>query len=198
MARPPNEDRQPEILDATCRVIARVGIPGLYVRHVAAEAGVSRALVGYYFQTRDELLRAALAFAEQRAIDEIARRMAASGTSDSAIDRISEALALEFDGSPAVRDNWVIWSELSQAALFDESMRPALAHWSQEWNDAVARTIREGQADGSIPPSVDPAAASERLTGLVDGLGDRWLLGEIAPERAQALVRTAVARELST
>jgi len=194
MARPPNEDRQPEILGATCRVIARVGVPGLSVRLVAEEASVSRALVGYYFSTRHDLLRAALAFAEQRAIDEISKRVDTDGTPT---ERITQALVLEFDGSAPVRDNWVIWSELAQAALFDESMRPALAHWSQEWNDAVARTIRDGQSDGSVSASVDPEATAERLTGLVDGLGDRWLLGEIAPERAQTLVRDAVHAELS-
>jgi len=187
------EDRRPEILDATCRVIAKVGIPGLYIRRVAEEAGVSRALISYYFQTRDDLLQAALAFAEQRAIDEIASRTH-SGT---AIERITQALVLEFDDSPAVRDNWVIWSELTEAALFDPSMRGPIAHWSQEWDAAVAGAIREGQADGSISSSVDPDAASERLTGLVDGLGARWLLGELTPERAQILVREAVHLELT-
>ena len=187
------EDRRPEILDATCRVIAKVGIPGLYIRLVAEEAGVSRALISYYFQTRKELLNAALAFAEQRAIDDIASR----ATQGSAVNRITESLLLEFDDAPAVRDNWVIWNELTEAALFDETMRGPLAVWAKEWNDAVAATIREGQADGSIPPSVDATAAAERLTGLVDGLGSRWLLGELAPERAQTLVRGAVVQELS-
>lgn len=198
MARPPNEDRRPEILDATCRVIARVGIPGLYIRHVAEEAGVSRALVSYYFTTRDDLLKAALEFAEQRAITEIAVRMAgASPREDLAIGRITEALLLEFSDTPAVRDNWVVWSELTQAAMFDETMRPSLEHWSRAWDKKVAEEISEGQRRKEIPSAVDAEAAAERLTALVDGLGNRWLLGEMTSARARTLVRDAVQRELA-
>ncbi|MEX0991014.1 MAG: TetR family transcriptional regulator C-terminal domain-containing protein [Actinomycetota bacterium] len=186
------EDRRPEILDATCRVIAKVGLHGMYIRHVADEAGVSRALVSYYFPTRDDLLAAALEHAELRAINEIGSRTRAG----SARERITETLLLEFDDSPAVRDNWVIWSELTEAALFDGSFRGPMKAWSERWNEAIARMIEDGQRGGSIATTVRAADAAERLTGLVDGLGSRWLLGEVSQERARELVREAVALEL--
>ena len=50
-------DRVVEILDAACRVIARDGWTGLRMDAVAREAGVSKALVHYYFATRKGLLR---------------------------------------------------------------------------------------------------------------------------------------------
>src|SRR5262245_9591480 len=62
--RPANEDRKPEILEATCRMIAREGVHNFTMGQVAKEAGISRALIAYYFQTRGELLRDALGFAE--------------------------------------------------------------------------------------------------------------------------------------
>ncbi len=111
-------------------------------------------------------------------------------------ERIAETLLLEFDDSPAVRDNWVIWSELTEAAVFDGSFRGPIRDWSQKWNDAVARMIEEGKRDGSIRPTLNAPDAAERLTGLVDGLGSRWLLGEITQERARDLVRRAVSLEL--
>ena len=70
---------------------------------------MSRALVSYYFPTRAELLAAALAYAEVRAIDEIGNRTG-RGT---APERIEETLLLEIDDSPAVRDHWIIWSEMT-------------------------------------------------------------------------------------
>jgi AcrR family transcriptional regulator len=186
------EDRRPEILEATCRVIARLGLHGLYIRHVAEEAGVSRALVSYYFPTRDELLAAALEHAEIRAINEIGERTGA-GT---APERITETLMFEFDDSPAVRNNWVIWSEVTEAALFDQSFRKPIEVWSQKWKDTVARMIVEGQREGSVSSSIAADASAERLTGLVDGLGSRWLLGGLDQGRARTLVREAVALEL--
>jgi AcrR family transcriptional regulator len=186
------EDRRPEILEATCRAIAREGIHGTYIRHVAEEAGVSRALISYYFPTRDELLAAALEYAETRAIDEIGSRT----PEGNAVERLTEMLLLEIDDSPAVRDNWIIWSEMTEAALFDETFRPPLKLWAYKWNEALATIINEGQAEGSVPPTVDSEAAAERLTALVDGLGLRWLLGETPKGRTHELLRTAISNEL--
>ncbi len=43
----------------------RDGAHGLRMATVAAEAGVSKALVHYYFSTRQELLRKAFAYADR-------------------------------------------------------------------------------------------------------------------------------------
>lgn len=192
MGRPPREDRPPEILEATCRAIARFGLSGLYLRHVAEEAGVSRALVSYYFPTKAELLAAALGYAESRAIDEIQARTP-SGT---APERLEQMLLLEIDDSPAVRDNWIIWGELTQAAVFEPTYNELLENWIRRWIESIAELIREGQADGSIGPDVDPEAAAERLSAVVDGLGPRWLLGHTSEATAHDVIRASVAQEL--
>lgn len=194
VGRPPREDRPPEILEATCRAIAKVGISGLFIRHVAEEAGVSRALVSYYFPTKDQLLAAALGYAESRAIEEIAQRT----PSGPAPQRLEEMLLLEIDDSPAVRDNWIIWGELTQAAVFEPSFDTLLESWITRWNDHVASVIREGQSEGTIPSDVDAVGTAEQLTGLVDGLGIRWLLGHLPAERAHRIIRDAVAAALRT
>jgi len=51
----PASDRKHTILDAACVVIARDGAARLRVADVAAEAGVSTALVHYYFPARADL-----------------------------------------------------------------------------------------------------------------------------------------------
>ena len=63
---PAPTDRSTRILEAACRVIVREGAHGLRMARVAEEADVSKALVHYYFATRQELLRKAFAFSEQR------------------------------------------------------------------------------------------------------------------------------------
>ena len=62
----PATERSVRILEAACRVIVRDGAHGLRMAGVAKEAGVSKALVHYYFATRQELLRSAFAFSESR------------------------------------------------------------------------------------------------------------------------------------
>src|SRR3954470_10152029 len=69
----PSTERSIRILEAACRVVVREGAHGLRMAAVAREAGVSKALVHYYFSTRQELLRAAFAWSEEqwrKALDE--------------------------------------------------------------------------------------------------------------------------------
>lgn len=61
--RPPlaaSQDARDEILRAACLNFARHGIKGSNNRQIAADAGVTPALVHYYFKRKDELYRAVL------------------------------------------------------------------------------------------------------------------------------------------
>src|SRR5687768_7084366 len=69
--RPPGADpRRPErleaILEAACRAILERGFPATRIADVARAAGVSTGTVHYYFETRDEVLIAALKWATDR------------------------------------------------------------------------------------------------------------------------------------
>ena len=49
-----------ELLDATCRVVARNGFQGVTVERVAEEAKIAKGTVYLYFHTKEELLKAAV------------------------------------------------------------------------------------------------------------------------------------------
>src|SRR4029078_7504326 len=85
---PPSIDRVSSILEAACRVVVRDGAHGLRMAAVAQEAGVSKALVHYYFSTRRELLRNAFAFSERRWQDAIAEEIASLGTGAERLRRL--------------------------------------------------------------------------------------------------------------
>ncbi len=53
-------DRQEQILEAVLRLLGQHGISGLSIRAVAREAGVALGLVGYYYEDKASLIRAAL------------------------------------------------------------------------------------------------------------------------------------------
>ncbi|MQS40149.1 helix-turn-helix domain-containing protein, partial [Streptomyces katsurahamanus] len=59
--------RSTQILEAAARVIARRGVRGLRVEELAAEAGVSTALIYYHFKDRTGVLRQTLEFISDRA-----------------------------------------------------------------------------------------------------------------------------------
>ena len=63
----PTANRKHLILDAACRAIAATGAAAVRVSDVAREAGVSTALVHYYFPSRAEVIVEAFAHADDLA-----------------------------------------------------------------------------------------------------------------------------------
>jgi AcrR family transcriptional regulator len=187
-------EREEAILAAACRVIAQSGAPGLRMSEVAREAGVSSALLHYYFATRHELLARAFAFADTR-VD--AHVLSLVGEQGSGRDRLETLLCAYLSPDPVVTEDWVVWSELWRSSRFDESLRELLYEADREWVGQVAALLREGVADGSIDASTEIDDSAIRLISLVDGLGTRVLAGVLERGDALRLIERSLARELS-
>jgi AcrR family transcriptional regulator len=187
-------EREETILGAACRVIAQSGAAGLRMSEVAREAGVSSALLHYYFATRHELLARAFAFADTR-VD--AHVLSLVGDEGSGRDRLETLLTAYLSPDPVVTEDWVVWSELWRSARFDATLSELLHDADREWVAQVAGLLREGIADGSIDPSVEIEDSAIRLISLVDGLGTRVLAGVLEREDALRLIERSLTRELS-
>ncbi len=191
-----SEPRRQEILAAACRVIARMGIDRLRMSDVAGEAGVSTALVHYYFATRGELLKHAFVFADDRAAA-VEERIASDDMPPP--ERIERLLLLYLDDEGSdIYENWILWREMWNHSLFDHNLRGVLETSYRGWVRGLAEIVREGQAGGSISSATDPEASIWRLTAFVEGLGPLMLLEMLPRARAAELVRDAVALELGT
>ncbi|MGX1954858.1 TetR/AcrR family transcriptional regulator [Streptomyces anulatus] len=204
-------DRRTAILEAAATVIARRGVRGLRVEELAVEAGVSKALIYYHFEDRTGLLRRTLAFvnnraerytAEQSAADTAAGpdAMTAPGTTTGAtpttgpLRRLEQALLLELQDLPQVRENSTAWGELRASAVFDPELRGELALASVIWVREVADQL--GEARPTAPESALTASA-ERLTALLEGLSARWLSGILPLADARTRMREAIGVEVA-
>ncbi|UFQ20162.1 MULTISPECIES: TetR/AcrR family transcriptional regulator [Streptomyces] len=186
-------DRPTQILEAAARLIARRGVRGLRVEEVSAEAGVSTALIYYHFKDRAGLLRRTLEFITRRAVRYTDAALHASADPRT---RLTDLLLLELQDTPRVRENSAAWGELRATAVFDPDLREQLAAATEEWADDLAHLVRQAQAAGQAAAGVDPRAAAERLTALVEGVSERWLSGTTSLDRARELLRGAVVLEL--
>lgn len=186
-------ERREAILVAAARVISRRGVRGLRVEQVASEAKVSPPLLYYHFASRSGLIRAALEHASEHAPSTALRRAPTGADGFSAVET---ALLAELDDDRAVRDNAVVWGEVSASAVFEPSLREDVRRVADEWIATVAQGIRRGLDDGSIRAGTDPEEVAEILITLVDGLCTRWLAGAIARERARELLRAAIGEML--
>ncbi|MFF2303872.1 TetR/AcrR family transcriptional regulator [Streptomyces sp. NPDC058128] len=185
--------RSTQILEAAARVIARRGIRGLRVEELAAEAGVSTALIYYYFKDRSGILRHTLEFISQRA-ERYTSDRDPDAPPPSPREELEGTLLLELQDTVEVRENSAAWGELRASAVFDELLREDLARATLMWAQDVAVLLGQVQPMASASAL---AAAGERLTALIEGLSMRWLGGGIKIDHARALLLGAVEAELA-
>lgn len=187
-------DRPSQILEGTCRVIAQSGAEGLRMAAVAREAGVSNALLHYYFSTRDELIRQAFEYHDRRETIRSAQRGAQI---TDPIERIRDVLVHELSDDAAVREGWLLWHEMQSLAMFNEDFRETIAGRARRWVEYVAGLIDEAQRFGVIGASVDNNAAALRLTAIVDGLGGHVEIGSVTRDQALRTIDQALALEFA-
>jgi AcrR family transcriptional regulator len=181
-----------KILDATVQVIVARGYSAVRVSDIAAEAGVSPATVHYHFETKDELLFAALGntmaewFAEEFIGEEL-----------SPIKKLGSALRHAIVTSRD-RVDQIVWMDFSRLAMRDARWAAKVEDMCLRWDDRLRAIIREGVETGDFNPigSVDDAVM--RIQGLIDGLAERVMLAysDSPGDRVRRLVVESAAIEL--
>lgn len=187
-------ERVTEILRAACRVVVRDGAHGLRMAGVAAEAGVSKALVHYYFPTRQELLRAAVAFADARWHETVGE---ATGDLPTGAARLERALLASFETGTPFDEHRALWNEVWSSLRVDDELRPVVEGFYAGWHARLVEFLEEGRDDGSVPSEIDAVQTAWRLTATADGFDSMRYLELVDPETAGELMRDTIARELA-
>jgi DNA-binding transcriptional regulator YbjK len=169
MTRAPQQQRAEEtrrnVLDATLRVLARLGPHGVTHRSVAAEAGASVRATTYYFASRDELLREALAHYTRGAIErfrmiESALEAAGSISIDDAADALAAIVIADVVGD---RVGLVAEYELALEA----ARTPSLEAIYRDFQAALeAMLATHARALGAAEPKIAARLVLATLRGL--------------------------------
>jgi AcrR family transcriptional regulator len=191
-APPAVADRVGDILDAAARVVRRDGAHGLRMAAVASEAGVSKALVHYYFPTRQDLLRAAFAYSGDHWNESIARELDRAGDG---VQRVERFLLASVDTTGAYGEHRALWNEVWSSLRVDEELRPLVSDVYRRWVRRLRELVEEAQPAGAAR-KVDSASAAWRLAAVVDGIDSMLYLGLVGRARARKLVRQSVEQEL--
>lgn len=159
-------ERRRLILDATLRVVGRAGIGAVTHRSVADEADVPFASVGYYFASKEDLLREALtSFVD----DEVARLREVADQLEGLADVDPDQL---LDGFVAVLEQ--VDSHAQFEIYLEASREPALRDVADRCFRAYEDIARLAvQAVGADEEDVERAARA--VLALTDGLAVRRL-----------------------
>jgi AcrR family transcriptional regulator len=194
VALAPSLERTADILRAACRVVVRDGAHGLRMASVASEAGVSKALLHYYFDTRQDLLRAAFVFSGERWRESVEGVLSRLPTG---IARVERYLLTSVDPHGQFGEHRVMWNEVWGSIRVDVELRPMVEDAYRAWVARLIELIERGRQDGSIARDVDARAAGWRLAAAADGLDTMLYLELVDRRRARLLVRQCIERELA-
>ena len=158
--------RRRELADAACRVIARNGLGGTTLAHVADESGWSIGSIRYYFPNKDELVASALWRVGERVDDRI-RRRTGEGMAMSDL-RIAAVELLPLDDNRR-EEALVHLAFLAQAAVAPE-LSDASEGAAQRLQEPLAARIAYLVRTGELPARLDAEGAAARLRLLLDGL----------------------------
>lgn len=196
MATVEDDSRRLQMLAATLAVIVDRGLPETRIADVAARAGVSPALVLYYFKTKDRLLTEAMRHSEAAWYAEMQRRTEAIA---SAAGRLQEVVAMTClpDGGSHVEASWAVWLDLSAQALRDPDVRGVREELDEHFRETIRRIVRHGIDEGEFA-DVDPDDFAVAYSAMLDGLAIQIALSDpvVGPERAFDLAMRVAADEL--
>ena len=182
------------ILLAAMHRIAHDGLAELSLARIAADAGVSPSLLHYHFDSRETLLAEALRFSFAHAGDS---RMGDVEDARCHAERLATMVdqCLPVPGEQEV--DWVLWVELWLRAVRHRELRPVLEELYARMRAWLSEAIAAGVAAGEFA-ACDADAVADRALALIDGLGLRALLEDVAVplERARSEVGGYLAREL--
>lgn len=165
------EERRDCIVAAARKLILKHGYDRTTLGQVAAEAGVSKGLVSYYFCTKEELFRAVL----ESILSRLRRDLEACCRPDrSAWEQVQLNLRNLFGSERRTRSYYTVLIDFLAQAPREKSVRDYTREIYQTHLSYMERTVAMGVQSGEFKP-VDPHAAASMLVGMMEGLILQWL-----------------------
>lgn len=172
----PSEERREAIVAAALKLILRNGYDHTTLSQVAAQAGVSKGLVSYYFATKDELFLAVL----ERILGRLRRDLEGCCRGGrSAWEQVQLNLKNLFGSERRTRSYYTVLIDFLAQAPRERSVRDYTRVIYQTHLTYMERTVEAGVKSGEFQP-VDAHASASMLVAMMEGLILQWLYN---PER---------------
>jgi AcrR family transcriptional regulator len=167
-SRVPIEDiRRVELITATMRVISEQGFERTTVRDIARAADASVGSVNYYFKSKDDLLRAAVAETDARFRAQVRQAVADASEYPAKLARVVD---LCFPNQGEDGPDWAVFVDFWYRASRHDSYRSIFEEAHSEWIELLSQVLADGVADGVFFLSADPRDEALAFAAMIDGL----------------------------
>ena len=169
------EERRRQLIDATMKCIARKGLSGTSIGDVASEAGLSQGIVNLHFNSKDNLLRETLLTLANEYRAQFKETLARAGPrpADALLALMKMDLQVKLLDPAKLAIWFAFWGEVQSRPTYRKICDEHDRYYDNEVKRLCAEIIAEGGYD------VEPAAATEALTSMTNGL---WLSCLVSPQ----------------
>lgn len=171
MRKVDHEQRRQEVAVAAAHVIARDGLEGLTTRALAKEMGCSIGVLSHYFNSKEDIVIAALNWADQRIDQRVEEVLRDHPSTESFIPVIRAALPLD----EASDLEWRVRFNLYAYTLTSKNKFQLQTQERQLSRRMLAEVIRELQSDGKLLAGIDPLVMANIAFDMVIGAAQHLL-----------------------
>jgi len=159
------KDTRQRIVVAVWDVLADNGYAGLTVRLVGQKAGVSHAMIHYYFSNKEELLVAVVEYARGYWIHPLEDRVFGPGSPSEKLENIVVWMA-----EPATRDVMRVHRQLLTQSEWNEELRTVMAAEYSRWRGGFVDLFRQLAEADLLAPETDIELLGSAFSTLSDSL----------------------------
>lgn len=163
--------KQAHLIRSAYKVMGEKGVHNLSLQDVADEAGVSKAILPYYFDSKENLIlltmRWVLARVAQRIRDAIAE-------AESPEDKITAMIDTIFVGPDSNRRFYLVFFDFLGYAARDDRFSDVGSTFHEICNGLYAEAIQYGQVKGAFRAG-DKREKATVVRAVVDGLFTQWI-----------------------
>ena len=165
------EDRRGALIKAAYKVMARDGVHRVPLQQISTEAGVSKGLLIYHFQTKDGLVLAALEWVLDATEARIRKRLADSDDPAGAISNVIDAVWVNPEAN---RDFFRFYLDgvehQARSREFDQFADKGRSIMNTFYRDVIVAGV-----DAGVLEVEDPTVAAIQMRALIEGMFLQWL-----------------------
>ncbi len=159
-------EKAQRIVDAMRESVAKRGAAGSTFEQVAAEAGVSRGLLHYYFGTKERLLVEVVRRDAEIRVARLDERLAKAKSVDDVIDVLLASLTDMIENEPAF---FLLLYELFSAGRRNPDIRREVGQLFERTRSHVAEVLKAKEREGVLNLRHDAEAVVSYLFAVGDG-----------------------------
>ena len=167
---PSDEGKRARILEAAFEVCERRGVAAARMEEVAARAQVSKATLYRFFESKQQLLLAALIAGYDEDLRVTYEHVESTADPRRVLDQVLEGLVRVLEAStPSMRVFYQIWGVVAEDPASRKQLDEFMRNFHAERERELAQLLRRGQLAGLFRADASPEVVAQSIDALVDG-----------------------------